>query len=588
MNQVADIVLSYDKLAARIKDKPKETKRALSLLKEIQGFFNPKVVNSIARTLDFTFAKLYEGINFQEPDGKTLEELAKTDCVVLVPNHQSHVDYIALTYAVFNKYKIPLYVAGGINLNIFPVGRLLRNAGCFFIRRSFNNDILYKLTLEGYLYYLLKTGQPIEFFFEGGRSRTGKLLPPRFGLFGMILDIYKNKKAEINRPLTFIPVSIAHEYVPETKSHSKELEGRKKEKEKVSQLFKAFKLFGQKLGTIHIHLSEPIRAPETFHDARETAQKLAFDCYRQVGRNMMVTPTSLLSLILLDEGSGTLTWNQIFETADKILKYCEEFNVPMSTKLIESERLRTLKKALSQLVENGKVDIIRNDKLREDYYTIKDESRRDLLYFKNTIVHHFLVPYIISAAWVHFINDRFKDVHDLNQFLLRQRKQLKYEFYLPTVKELMFLGLKIVKRGVGKDISSIKDAMELPSKDLYKLMREIAPFSKVFNYIFEAYYISAATLKHFKEDVFTRDEFLKVSREIFELEKSHGRIIKYPESYAQPIMKTSLNYFENLKLIERADGGFKVTEQKLVDEVMEQITKHLIELLTINFKVHDS
>ena len=85
------------------------------------------------------------------------------NCVVLVPNHQSHADYIALNYAIIKKFGFPVYIAGGINLNIFPIGYLFRNSGCFFIRRSFNNDILYKMTLEGYLYYLLARESRLSF-----------------------------------------------------------------------------------------------------------------------------------------------------------------------------------------------------------------------------------------------------------------------------------------------------------------------------------------------------------------------------------------------------------------------------------------
>ena len=101
----------------------------------------------------------------------------KNHNIIFVPNHQSHADYLALNYAFHKDYTdIPVHIAGGINLNIFPIGTMFRKSGCFFIRRSFTNDLNYKNTFEAYLYYLLKQGFPIEFFFEGGRSRTGKLL----------------------------------------------------------------------------------------------------------------------------------------------------------------------------------------------------------------------------------------------------------------------------------------------------------------------------------------------------------------------------------------------------------------------------
>jgi glycerol-3-phosphate O-acyltransferase len=314
---------------------------------------------------------------------------------------------------------------------------------------------------------------------------------------------------------------------------------------------------------------------------------MAFDVYRSVGKQMMVTPTSLLALVLLDEPSGAMTWEQIFENSVKVLEFCRNFNVPLSEKLSKDKELKSIKRALNLLVENGKVELIKNEKLKKDYYSIADENRSDLLYFKNTILHHFIVPYIISAAWVNVFNGQIKTLEELKSFLLQQRKQLKYEFYLPTVKELMTLGLQIVSHYIGRDIKSLEDAMDLSAHELYKIIDSIGVFSRGFNYLFEAYYISAATLKHLGKEPFTRDVFLKDSKEIFNLELKHGRFIKYPESYAQPILKNSLDFFLNQKLLDKETGaGLKVVNAKLIDQQMETFAKHLVDLLTINLKAH--
>ena len=94
----------------------------------------------------------------------------QNDCIVLVPNHQSHADYLALGVNFFKIFSTPVYVAGGNNLNIFPIGRIFRKCGCFFIRRSFHNNLTYKMTLEGYLYYLLKKGKMVQFFLRGAEA----------------------------------------------------------------------------------------------------------------------------------------------------------------------------------------------------------------------------------------------------------------------------------------------------------------------------------------------------------------------------------------------------------------------------------
>ena len=197
------IVLSYPPLAELIKEDQKLRQQCIKNVNEIASTFEKKVIRTVEKTLDVTLLNLYEGINLEINPPYSYPDLIRENNVILVPNHQSHADYIALNYILFKEFKIVPFIAGGINLNIFPIGKLFRKCGCFFIRRTFHDDQLYKLTLEGYLYYLLQEGIPIEFFFEGGRSRSGKLLPPRYGLFHMLSTAHSYISKENRRPLVF-------------------------------------------------------------------------------------------------------------------------------------------------------------------------------------------------------------------------------------------------------------------------------------------------------------------------------------------------------------------------------------------------
>jgi glycerol-3-phosphate O-acyltransferase len=229
-----DTVLSYPKIKERLQTKPEDALKIKKLFQEIHGEFSPTVVKTAAAFIDATFLKLYDGVNIELPQGMDFFKLKEDNHIILVPNHQSHADYVALTYSMYKKFGIPIRVAAGINLNVFPLGQFFGKAGAFFIRRSFTADQLYKLTFEGYIYYLLKTGQVVEFFFEGGRTRTGKLLKPKYGLFQMLLEAHSQLK---EKPLMFVPVSLAHEHIPEEKAHARELGGGKKVPEKGTQLF---------------------------------------------------------------------------------------------------------------------------------------------------------------------------------------------------------------------------------------------------------------------------------------------------------------------------------------------------------------
>ena len=281
-------MLSYPDLQEYIGDNNLKRADCFKNLEEIRADYSPVFLKKVKDFLNVPFSRMYDGINLELPDELDLVRLSAENNIILVPNHQSHLDYIALNYALHHKYRfqLPIHIAGGINLNIFPIGTIFRRSGCFFIRRSFTNDRNYRYTFEAYIYYLLKEKIPIEFFFEGGRSRTGKLLSPRFGLFNMILDAHKVLTTQGHRwPLLFVPVSIMHEFVPEERSLVKELGGSKKQKESSTQLLKLWHFLSKQFGTIHIKVSRPISAKEIAKGTlRRTTHHLAFKCYRSVGR----------------------------------------------------------------------------------------------------------------------------------------------------------------------------------------------------------------------------------------------------------------------------------------------------------------
>lgn len=586
MKKMSDIVLSYPKLAERIKGKALDKQKVLKNLDEIAGDFSPTVVKGITKMIDSSFKHLYDGINFDVPKNLDLKELVKENSVILVPNHQSHADYIAMTYLLFNNYGLEVYVAGGINLNIFPLGTLFRKAGCFFIRRQFNSDILYKLTFEAYIYYLLKEGKIIEFFFEGGRSRTGKLLPPRFGLFQMLLEAHS--AIENPKPIMFMPVSIAHEQVPEQKAHAKELGGALKEKENTTQLLKLFKLFNRQLGTIHVRMQPGhVVDAKSVPDIKTATRDLAFECFRSVGKGMPVTPVSLLALILLDEPAGALTWKGIEENAFEVIRFCKQFNIPVTKSLDSDAASISLSRALDIMIKNKKVQVIEKEKLKQTFYAIKAESRVEVLYFKNMILHHFLVPCFMNATWFNVFNGKIKTANGLTKFLLQQRKELKYEFYLPHTREMIGQALDIISFAVGRKIENLAECFQLTPNELFRIAATVRRFSTAFCHIYETYFIACSTLKYLSNEQFSTERYMQVSKEIFEMERVHGRIVKYSESYTVPNMKNTLDYFMKLEVIDKNFGKYRVNDLKRIDTLMEHFTQELNDLVSINIKFNN-
>lgn len=578
-----DLVLTYPKLAERLQQKPEDAAKVKKLFKEIHGDFSPAVVKSAVTMIDATFMRLYDGVNLEVPPDMDFHALKEKYHVCLVPNHQSHADYVAITYSMFKKFDVPLRVAAGINLNVFPMGQFFGKAGAFFIRRSFTSDHLYKLTFEAYVYYLLKSDQVVEFFFEGGRTRTGKLLKPKYGLFQMLLETHS--QLHDVKPLLFIPVSIAHEHIPEEKAHARELGGGKKVPESGAQLFKLFKLFNKRLGTIHVHFSNGIEVKGFSGDLKVATQTLAFDCFKAVGRNMPITPSSLLALIMLDEPSGALTWKQIEERAMDVIEYAKALNIPMTPSLSCENFRDSLRSALDMFIGNKKIEVLKREKLNQVFYAIKSERRVEVLFHKNMILHHFLVPCIINATWFNVFNGSIKDGMQLTRFLMNKRKELKYEFYLPSVKEMITDALKVISFCLGRKMESLEECMKLEPQELFQIATKVKSFSTALSYLYESYYISCVTIKYLANENFTADRFVQVAKELFELEQEHGRVVKYPEAFAVPIVKDTLIYFQNARIIDRnEDRTFKVVDPVKLEETIEKFIRDLNDQVAINLK----
>src|SRR5690606_17847753 len=175
--------------------------------------------------------------------------------VVYVPCHRSHADYLLLSYQLHHAGVVVPHIAAGVNLNLPVLGPLLRRGGAFFMRRSFRGNALYSTVFKEYMAQLLDRGVPMEYFIEGGRSRTGRLLAPRAGMLSMTVRAYLRSP---HRPVLFQPVYIGYEKLMEGKSYIGELSGKPKEKESWLGLLRAAGVLRQRYGHVALSFGEPV------------------------------------------------------------------------------------------------------------------------------------------------------------------------------------------------------------------------------------------------------------------------------------------------------------------------------------------
>lgn len=587
MERMEEIVFSYPKISDRISKKPDDRKAILKNLYEIAADFSPRTMGPFIKILGTAISKLYDSIKFNSDEKIDFVKLVKENNVVLVPNHQSHFDYVAINYIVYKMFGFPLYVAGGVNLNVFPIGKLFRKSGCFFIRRTFARDILYKLSFEAYLYYLLRENKPIEFFFEGGRSRTGRLMSPRFGLYQMLLETHSLIPEEIRKPLKFIPVSIVHEHVVEQKTMANELEeGTKKKKESFWQIIKGVQIFIKQLGSVHIRLGIPVESKPA-STIKEIAQNLAFECFRTVSKNMVITPSSMITLIMLDEPAGAMKWDEIMARTKKIIEFCQKFSIPFTDSLKPENQEEAMLHAIDLLIANKKINVFGRTRYGQVFYSIKEECRIEILYAKNTIIHHFLQPWIINLAWLKIFKGQIETFDQLRNFLINQRNQFKYEFYLPSIDEFLERCLKILSDATGKNINSFDQNMEFSHKDLYNIATEIGIFSRGCSYLYEGYYVATQAIKSLAEQEkmeFNTEEFANEFMDIFKTELAHRKIVKYLESRSITIRKNCLKYFEHEGIIENDVGKYKIINMDKLEKLSNYYASILADQLMFRMR----
>jgi glycerol-3-phosphate O-acyltransferase len=207
------------------------TARALGMVKEMEASLDMNAVAAFDKMFDGVTRRMYSDVEVDHAGLERLRAATKDGTLILLPSHKSHVDYMVLSH-LFYKYHLQLpLIAAGDNLNFFPMGPLFRRAGAFFIRRSFRGDKLYTAVVDAYIRRLIKDGWSIEFFLEGGRSRSGKLLRPQVGILTMAVDA---ALGALSRNVYFCPISIGYERVAEEKSFVFEVSGGEKSREDVA------------------------------------------------------------------------------------------------------------------------------------------------------------------------------------------------------------------------------------------------------------------------------------------------------------------------------------------------------------------
>ncbi len=322
--------------------------RALSMLRELESEVNPNALRALDTAFDATVARMYSAFEVDEEGLQRLREASKDGSLVLLPSHKSHVDYLILTRLFFRaNLPVPL-VAAGDNLAFFPLGPILRRGGAFFIRRSFKGDRLYGAVVDAYMRRLMIDGWPLEFFLEGARSRTGKLLPPKLGLLSIVVDAVLGaaESAGGSRKVYFCPISIGYERVVEEREYVRELTGGEKKKEDVRGLFAAAETALGRYGRLNVQFGELLtidgvtaelgesRGALTPARRRALVTRLAYRVMNEINRVTAVTPSALVAAALLTHGRRGISHADLIATCERLARILRGYGARFTPSLV--------------------------------------------------------------------------------------------------------------------------------------------------------------------------------------------------------------------------------------------------------------
>jgi glycerol-3-phosphate O-acyltransferase len=406
------------------------------------------VVDLMHRFFTWVWSKMYDGVVLDKEGLERVREAARDASLVLLPSHKSHIDYLVLSDMLYGHALMPPLIAAGENLSFWPIGAVLRRGGAFFIRRSFREDSLYPVLVEAYIRKLMAEGFTVEFFLEGGRSRTGKALPPKYGLLSMVFDSASKLRGT---KVKLVPISIGYERIIEERSFVHELSGGDKQSENVGDLIKSSSILRSKWGRLYVQFGEIIDFDEFTEDLvkrgdgvlptdgamtadhkRNAVRALAHKVMYSINEVTVVTPAALVATALLSHQKRGMTRGSLLAACQDLLATLDAMDARIAHQLrIGDARIRedTIDEALHLFLDARL--IVAHDTGPEPIYTIDSERRIALEYYQNTIIH-FFVPRALIAAGLLVDMDQWVDIARLNDRVQQLSRVFKHEFIYRT------------------------------------------------------------------------------------------------------------------------------------------------------------
>lgn len=558
-------------------------RKAYRYFREIAADFSIVNIKWFNAAVQYMFRRIFDGIYFNIDDLKMVREAAQKAPLILVPSHKSHMDYLIVSSIFYQNKIIPPHIVAGSNLTFFPMGILFRKSGAFFMRRSFKGLKLYPSIFKQYIKTLICEGYSIEFFIEGGRSRTGKIMQPKMGILKYLIDAIEEG---YNKDMIFVPLTISYDRILEESSYHMEMKGKEKEKESTSTFVQSRKLLRRKYGKVYLSFNESFSFKEYrdgLKEGEDITESLGHYITRRISETIIATPFAVTSAAMLLTSDREFKRDSLKRRFGILHEYLMHLRVRMSDTMQDpskyDEIINYVIESYQQdkiIVEQAAPGVDGGDSVPLGVYTINENERARINFYKNSITHYFLPITYLSAILLNFAGSGEMDAGALHEKFIELRDLFSEDFIyseeMLNPAEIITGTLEYMERRSMVALRDGKIAVRGEGRE------ELVIYAKAIQDILESYLVVCDAISLVGKKLSRKELVHEVRKNGMRLYQTGD--IKLSESLSMPIYENVILKLNKIEILDIVHSGRKqvdvtVRDADRVAEVKQRIESYL-------------
>jgi glycerol-3-phosphate O-acyltransferase len=366
-----------------------------------------------------------------DDDLAKLRVLDRDNALIFLISHRSYLDQFSFPPRLTQGGIAPTFGLAGANLNFFPLGTLARRNGFIPVRRSTGDIPVYRVALRAVVGQMVSSGRNLVWSIEGGRTRTGKLRPPRYGLLKYVTDAVESVQSE---KTLAVPVSILFDQLPlhEVKLMVEESRGLPKRPENARWLFSYARGLRHRLGRIYINFGSPVPLYERIVALRadgltdrQVVERVALDICHRLNQTTPVSATAAVCVAMLG-ADRALTLDEVCATVAPLARYLAARGWPVAGGADLTDRA-TVSQTLHDLVGSGVLTCYSEGPTT--VWGIGDDQHLIVSVYRNSAIHVLVMRAIAEMALLAIVQTPGATKRTGWEKALALRELLKFDFF---------------------------------------------------------------------------------------------------------------------------------------------------------------